>query len=125
LALAIAPGSEVLAQASEHAAAATTEGLLASGHASASAAHGVVASGQVTSAVAAVPLSVGAAALGSAAAATSAAAAGAAHAATVRIGAPLPVTEETIVTIPPDVALKSKSAAGGKAETPAAATDKK
>ncbi len=102
-----------MAQADTHAAEAIKEGVQASGHASASAAHSIVASGQVTSATAAVPLSVGAVALGSAGVASGRAANGSAQSAAAPIGTPLPVTDETIVTVSPDVALKKKDATAG------------
>lgn len=99
----------VFAGDNTHAGQAVQESVQASGNASASAAHSIVASGQVTSAASAVPLSIGGAVLGS----TGAVSAGAAHdsmkAATAPIGTPLEVTDESITTMPPNEALKTKS----------------
>lgn len=78
----------------------------ASGNASAGAAHTIAASGQVTSAAMVIPLSVGGAVLGS----TGAVSAGSAHesrkGAISPIGMPLEITDEAIVTTPPNEALK-------------------
>ncbi len=87
---------------------AVQESAQASGNASASAAHSIVASGQVTSAATAVPLSVGGAVLGSAGAVSVGAAYDSMNAATAPIGAPLEVTDESITTMPPNEALKTK-----------------
>jgi hypothetical protein len=107
-ALFLAQSGSALAQDDTHATAAVKEAFQASGHASASAAHAIAATGQVTSGVVAVPFSAGGAALGSAGAASTAAARDSMNAATAPIGTPLPVTDEAIVVVPPDVALKKK-----------------
>ena len=77
--------------------------------ASASAAHSIAASGQVTSAASAVPLSIGGAVLGSAGAVSSGAAHDSMKAATAPIGTPLEITDESITTMPPNEALKTKN----------------
>lgn len=85
------------------------EAAQASGNASASAAHSIIASGQATSAASAVPLAVGGAVLGSAGAASKSAAHESMKAATAPIGTPLEVTDESIITMPPNEALKPKN----------------
>lgn len=102
----IAFASSAAAQSVQHSAQAVTESVKASGHMSKGAAHSIVASGQVVSAAVAVPLSVGGVVLGSAASASVGAAHQSMKAASTPVGGPLPVTEETIVTTPPDVALQ-------------------
>ncbi len=79
----------------------------ASGHASGSAAHAIAASGQATSAIAAIPLSAMGGVLVSGGAVSIGVAGGSARAAGTPIGKPLKITEEAIITTPPDVALKS------------------
>jgi hypothetical protein len=98
----------VFAGDNTHAGQAVKESVQASGNASASAAHAIVASGQVTSAVSAVPLSAGGAVLGSAGAVSAGAAHDSMKAATAPIGTPLDVTDESITTMPPNEALKTK-----------------
>lgn len=78
----------------------------ASGHASAGAAHGIAASGKATSAAVAIPLSAAGAALGSAGAVSAGSANQSMKAATSPIGTPLKITDEAIITVPPDEALK-------------------
>lgn len=102
----------VLADDSTHAGHAVTEAAKASGHASASAAHSIAASGQVTSAASAAPLSIGGAVLGSAGAASAAAARDSMRAAVAPIGTPLPITDDAITVVPPNEALKRRSAKG-------------
>lgn len=92
-----------------HAGRAVNEGIQTSGHASASAAHSIIASGQVVSAAAAVPLSIGGAVLVSGGLASVGAANGSAKAASAPIGTPLEITDEAIVTIPPNEALKTNA----------------
>ena len=100
------------AQASpaENAQQAVKAGGRASGNASASAAHSLVATGQLVSGVLAVPvLASGASAVG---AGGSAVRAGASlmDAASRPIGAPLPITDETLSIVPPDQALRRQTA---------------
>lgn len=92
-----------------HAAQAVGHSGKASAHASGSAAHAIAASGKTTSAVAAVPLSVGGAAL-STAGAVSMAVGGQLSTAASAASGPLPITEETITTTPPDQALRATAA---------------
>jgi hypothetical protein len=113
------------AQADQQAAEGVKQGVMASGHASASAAHSIIASGQVTSGVAAVPLSMGAVAVGSAAVGSARAANDSAISAAAPIGTPLPVTDDAIVTVPPDVALKKKAAEDKPPADAKPATEKK
>lgn len=77
-------------------------------HSGASAAHSVAASGRATLGVSAVPLSVGGAVLGSVGAVSTAAAHDSARAASApaKIGQPLEVTDEAIMVMPPNEALK-------------------
>jgi len=89
-----------------HSGQAVRESGQASVHASASAAHALVASGQVTSAVSAVPLAIGGAALTSAGTASTGAAKSLQKAASAPAGTPLKITDESLVTVPPDEALK-------------------
>jgi len=102
-------GGPVFAGNNTHSGQAVQESAQASGHASASAAHSIVASGQVTSAASAVPLSIGGAVLGSAGAVSTGAAHDSMKAATAPIGTPLEVTDESITTMPPNEALKTKN----------------
>lgn len=99
-------GTAAVAGEETHAGQAVREAGAASGHASASAAHALVASGQVVSAASSVPLALSGAAATSAGAASTAAAIGLHKAATAPAGKPLPVAEESLVTVPPDQALK-------------------
>ncbi|MEI7432257.1 MAG: hypothetical protein WCL27_17565 [Betaproteobacteria bacterium] len=98
--------SNVFAQETTHSGQAATESVRASGHASGSAAHSIAASGRVTSAAIAVPMSVGGAVLVVSGAASVSAANQSMRAAIAPIGTPLPITDEAIVTTPPNVALK-------------------
>jgi hypothetical protein len=109
LVLLFTTGGPVFAGDNTHAEQAVQESAQASGNASASAAHSIVASGQVTSAASAVPLSVGGAVLGSAGAVSAGAAHDSMKAATAPIGTPLEVTDESITTMPPNEALKTKN----------------
>lgn len=79
----------------------------ASANASSAAAHSVAGSAQVTSAAIAIPLSVGGAVLSSAGAVSTGLANESMRAATAPAG-PLDITDEVIVSMPPDVALKTK-----------------
>jgi hypothetical protein len=79
----------------------------ASGHASAAVAHGIAASGQVTSAALAVPLSAAGVVLGAAGSVSAAAARDLARTSSAPIGAPLEITDEAIITTPPNEALKA------------------
>jgi|GEM_PF-999019 len=106
LALLLTPSSPIFAGEGTHAGQAVQESGQASVHASGSAAHAIAASGQATSAVSAVPLSIGGAVLGSAGAVSAQAARSLAKAATAPIGTPLDITEESIITTPPNEALK-------------------
>lgn len=106
--LCIAQSGYVFAGDDTHAGQAINNASEASGHASASAAHSIAASGQVTSAASAMPLSIGRAALISGGAVSVGAAQGSMRAAASPIGKPLKITDEAIVTTPPNVALKSK-----------------
>jgi len=78
----------------------------ASAHASASAAHAIAASGQTVFAVSAVPLSIGGAVLTSAGQASTAMGNASMQAASAPIGTPLPITDETITVVRPDIALR-------------------
>lgn len=89
-----------------HAGRAATLSGQASAATSGSAAHAIAASGQVTSAAIAVPLAVGGSALTSAGTASTASANASMDAATAPIGTPLPITDESMTSIPPDQALK-------------------
>ena len=89
----------------------------ASTHASASAAHAIAASGQTVLAVSAVPLFVGSVALSSAGLASGALGNASMQAANAPIGTPLPITDEAITVVRPDIALR----AGNGTQTPAAA----
>lgn len=100
------------AQDPTHVGQAANEAAQVSGHASASAAHSLAASGQVTSAVLAVPLGLAGELLGGSGAASAAAARDSMRAATTPIGTPLPITDEAITVLPPDEALRRRSAAG-------------
>lgn len=93
-----------------HAGQAVKSASQASGNASASAAHSIAASGQVTSAMSAVPLSIGGAALVSGGAVSVGAANESMRMATSKIGKPLKITDEAIVTTPPNEALKKQDA---------------
>lgn len=108
LTLTLSFASQAFAGEDTHAGQAVSNAGQASGHASASAAHSIAASGQVTSAAIAIPLSVGGAVLGSAGAVSAGAARGSANAATSPIGKPLEITDEAIITAPPNEALKNK-----------------
>lgn len=94
-----------------HARQALKNSAQASGHASASAAHTIAASGQVTSAAVAVPLSVGGAVLSTAGAVSANMAKGSMKAATAPIGTPLEITDEAVITTPPNEALKNTKGA--------------
>ncbi|MEY5098826.1 MAG: hypothetical protein RJA36_1545 [Pseudomonadota bacterium] len=78
----------------------------ASAHASASAAHAIAASGQTVLGVSAIPLSIGGAALTSAGQASTAMSNASMQAASAPIGTPLPITDESITIIRPDIALR-------------------
>lgn len=106
LALILSNGGYAFAGENTHSGQAVKNSAQASGHASASAAHTIAASGQVTSAAIAVPLSIGGAALGSAGAVSAGMAHDSMKAATAPIGTPLEITEEAIITTPPNEALK-------------------
>ena len=79
----------------------------ASTHASASAAHAIAASGQTVLAVSAVPLSIGGAVLTAAGQASTTMGHASMQAAKTPIGTPLPISEETVTAVRPDVALGS------------------
>ena len=106
LALLLTPSSPIFAGEETHSGRAVQESGRASVHASASAAHAIAASGQATSAVSAVPLSYSGAVLGSAGAVSAQTARSLAKAATAPIGTPLDITEESIMIMPPNEALK-------------------
>lgn len=89
-----------------HADQAVRESGAASVHASGSATHALVASGQVTSAVSSVPLAVSGAALSQAGGVSTSAAVGMSKAAASSAAKPLPLTDASLVTVPPDQALK-------------------
>lgn len=89
-----------------HAGQAVRESGAASVHASGSAAHALISSGQVTSAVSSVPLAVSGAVLSVAGEASTSAAIGLNKAAGSPAGKPLPITDDSLVTVPPDQALK-------------------
>lgn len=89
-----------------HAGQAVNNAAQASGYASASAGHAIAASGQVTSAASAMPLSIGGAVLMSGGAVSIGAANDSMRAATSPIGKPLKITDEAIITTPPNEALK-------------------
>lgn len=76
----------------------------ASAQASANAAQAIAASGRATLALSAVPLSMAGAVLNTAGGVSAAAARDSLQAA----GGPLPITEETITVVPPDVALRPR-----------------
>jgi hypothetical protein len=78
----------------------------ASSHAGSSAAHSIAASGKAISAVVAIPLSIGGDLLSSSGAVSASIANPSMNAASGPIGTPLQITDETIVTTPPDEALK-------------------
>lgn len=78
--------------------------------ASASAAHAIAASGQTVLAVSAVPLSVGGAVLTSAGQASAAIGNASMQATNAPIGTPLPISDETITVVRPDIALRSDNA---------------
>ena len=105
--LLLAAGTMPAVAADSEASQAITESGQTSAHGSASAAHALVGSGQAVSAVAAVPLAIGGAALSATGAVSMGAAGASAQAASARPGAALPVTDETVVTVPPDRALQS------------------
>ncbi len=84
--------------------------IQASAHASASAAHAIAASGQTVLAVSAVPLSVGGAVLTSAGQASAAIGNASMQATNAPIGTPLPISDETITVVRPDIALRSDNA---------------
>ena len=90
-----------------HAEQAVSEAAQASSHASGSAAHAIAASGQATSAIASIPLSATGVVLGTAGAVSVGAARGSARAASTPIGRPLPITDEAIIVMPPNEALKN------------------
>ena len=77
----------------------------ASLHASSAAGHALVASGQATLAVSAIPLAISGAALTTLGNASTAAAIEMNRAATAPVGAPLKITEESLIATPPDKAL--------------------
>lgn len=81
--------------------------MQASAHASASAAHAIAASGQTVLAVSAVPLSIGGAVLTSAGQASTDMGNASMQAASAPIGTPLPITDEAITIVRPDIALRS------------------
>ncbi len=101
-------GGVAAASEETHAGQAVHEAGAASGHASASAAHALVATGQVTSAAASVPLAVSGAAATSAGNASTAVAVELHKAAVAPAGKPLPVADESLITVPPDQALKQQ-----------------
>jgi hypothetical protein len=106
--MALSVSAPVLANGT-HAAQAVGHSGKASAHASGSAAHAIAASGKTTSAVVAVPLSVGGAVLSTAGAVSMAVGGQLSTAASAAPG-PLPITEETITTTPPDQALRATAA---------------
>ena len=79
----------------------------ASLHASVAAGHALAASGQATLAVSAVPLSLSGAALTSVGRVSSSTAVAMQRAASAPVGAPLEISDEYLITVPPDQALKS------------------
>ncbi len=106
LSLLLAAGPAFSGGQNTHAGQAVDESVQASGHASASAAHSMAASGQVTSAASAVPLAIGGAVMQSGGAASTSAARELMNAASAPIGTPLQVTDDAIVTMPPNMALQ-------------------
>jgi hypothetical protein len=108
-ALLLIAATSALAQGTTHGAQAVNDAGQASGHASASAAHSIVASGQVTSAMLAAPLMSGAVVAGSVGNASGTAADSMLQAANAPIGTPLPVSNESVTVVPPDVALKARA----------------
>lgn len=88
-----------------HAAQAVRESGAGSVHAGGSAAHALVASGQVISAVSSVPLAVGGVSLSRAGVVSTSAAVGMSRTATASAAKPLPLTDASLVTVPPDQAL--------------------
>nr|WP_321466444.1 hypothetical protein [uncultured Desulfobulbus sp.] len=89
-----------------HAARAVGESGAASVHASGSAAQALISSGQATSAVSSVPMAVSGATLSAAGTVSTTAAIGMEKAATSPAGKPLPITDESLITVPPDQALR-------------------
>ena len=90
----------------------------ASVHASASAAHAIAASGQTVLAVSAVPLSIGGAVLTSAGQSSTAMGNASMQAANAPIGTPLPITDEAITVVRPDIALRAGTGAPPPAVRP-------
>ncbi|MBP6008136.1 MAG: hypothetical protein KA740_10565 [Rhodoferax sp.] len=109
ISLGLAQGAVLAQTAADNAAQAVDNGVKGSGHASASAAHSIAASGQVTSGMMAVPLLASGAVAGSAGGASANAGATSLNAASMPIGTPLVVTDESITVMPPNQALKSKT----------------
>jgi len=91
-------------QATHHSAQAVKESGAASVHASGSAAHALVGSGQVTSAVSAVPMAAGGTSLTTVGKGAKSAAATMEKAASAP-AQELPLTKESVITVPPDQAL--------------------
>jgi len=85
--------------------------VTASGNLSKSAAQSIAASARATLAVSAVPLASGGVVLGSTGAASAAAARDSMRAANAPIGTPLEITDETIMVMPPNEALKPRDPA--------------
>jgi hypothetical protein len=102
-------GALMAQTAADNAAQAVDNGVKGSGHASASAAHSIAASGQVTSGMLAVPMLASGAVAGSAGGASANAGAISLNAASMPIGTPLVVSDESITVMPPNQALKSKT----------------
>jgi len=90
----------------------------ASAHASASAAHAIAASGQTVLAVSAVPLAIGGAVLTSAGQASTNMGNASMRAANAPIGTPLPISDEAITVVRPDIALRYGNAAQPQAVRP-------
>ena len=109
ISLGLAQGAVLAQTAADNAAQAVDNGVKGSGHASARAAHSIAASGQVTSGMMAVPLLASGAVAGSAGGASANAGATSLNAASMPIGTPLVVTDESITVMPPNQALKSKT----------------
>lgn len=84
-------------------------GARASGNASASAAHSLAATGQLTSGVIATPLLASGAVATGVGSAAAQAGSSLMNAASHPIGAPLPITDETISVLPPNKALQTPS----------------
>ena len=99
------PSLPVVADDETHLGRAILESGRASLHGSIAAGHGLAASGQATLAVSAVPLSLSGAALTSVGRVSSSAAVAMQRAASAPVGAPLEISDEYLITVPPDQAL--------------------